>query len=77
MSQSNGKRKISGMEDPSTPEGHQQFVATGYFDEVQNTITSGKASPIALAGSTERAQFHCKHTRHAAPVKQPAGEARN
>jgi isocitrate lyase len=37
---------------------HQQFVGTGYFDEVQNAITSRRASTIALEGSTEKAQFH-------------------
>jgi isocitrate lyase len=37
---------------------HQRFVGTGYFDEVQNVITSGKASTTALAGSTETEQFH-------------------
>jgi isocitrate lyase len=36
---------------------HQRFVGTGYFDEVQNVITSGTASTTALAGSTETAQF--------------------
>ena len=51
---------------------HQQFVGTGYFDEVQNAITSGKASTIALEGSTEKAQFHRKHAKHAVAVKQAA-----
>ena len=37
---------------------HQRFVGTGYFDEVQNVITSGSASTTALAGSTEAEQFH-------------------
>ncbi len=37
---------------------HQRFVGTGYFDEVQNVITSGTASTTALAGSTEAEQFH-------------------
>src|SRR5271165_1099419 len=36
---------------------HQRFVGTGYFDEVQNVITSGTASTTALAGSTETEQF--------------------
>ena len=36
---------------------HQRFVGTGYFDAVQNVITSGTASTTALAGSTETAQF--------------------
>jgi len=37
---------------------HQAFVGVGYFDEVQNIITSGEASTVALKGSTEEAQFH-------------------
>src|ERR1700677_3259064 len=36
---------------------HQRFVGTGYFDTVQQAITSGTASTTALAGSTESAQF--------------------
>src|SRR5271163_1366674 len=32
---------------------HQRFVGTGYFDSVQQAITSGTASTIALEGSTE------------------------
>ncbi len=36
---------------------HQAFVGTGYYDDVQNTITAGKASTMALKGSTEEAQF--------------------
>lgn len=37
---------------------HQSFVGTGYFDAVQNTVTSGKASTAALKGSTEEEQFY-------------------
>jgi len=37
---------------------HQRFVGTGYFDEVQKVITSGKVSTTALEGSTEAEQFH-------------------
>src|SRR5580700_5368357 len=44
---------------------HQRFVGTGYFDAVQQAITSGKASTTALEGSTEAAQFH-------AAVPQPS-----
>ncbi len=36
---------------------HQGFVGTGYFDTVQNIVTSGTASTIAMKGSTETAQF--------------------
>ncbi|MFN4299422.1 MAG: isocitrate lyase [Thermaurantimonas sp.] len=37
---------------------HQAFVGTGYFDTIQNIITAGSASTLALAGSTESEQFH-------------------
>jgi isocitrate lyase len=37
---------------------HQRFVGTGYFDAIQNVISSGTASTTALAGSTEAEQFH-------------------
>lgn len=36
---------------------HQNFVGTSYFDEVQNTVTAGLASTIAMKNSTETAQF--------------------
>jgi len=36
---------------------HQRFVGTGYFDAVQQVITNGTASTMALEGSTEKAQF--------------------
>ncbi|MEX0275418.1 MAG: isocitrate lyase [Flavobacteriaceae bacterium] len=36
---------------------HQGFVGTTYFDSVQNTVTSGTASTVAMKGSTEASQF--------------------
>lgn len=36
---------------------HQTFVGTQYFDSVQNTVQGGKASTVAMKGSTEEAQF--------------------
>jgi isocitrate lyase len=36
---------------------HQSFVGTGYYDDVQNVITSGTSSTVALKDSTETAQF--------------------
>ncbi len=36
---------------------HQRFVGTGYFDQVQQVISGGVASTVALAGSTEAEQF--------------------
>jgi isocitrate lyase len=36
---------------------HQAEVGTGYFDRVSEAVSRGTASTLALAGSTERAQF--------------------
>ncbi|WP_374400436.1 isocitrate lyase [Flavobacterium sp.] len=36
---------------------HQNFVGTSYFDEVQNTVTAGLSSTVAMKDSTETAQF--------------------
>ena len=55
---------------------HQRFVGTGYFDEVQNVITSGTASTTALAGSTETEQFH-DLPPVIRPVSQPSHSAAN
>jgi hypothetical protein len=41
---------------------HQRFVGTGYFDQVQQVISGGLASTVALAGSTETEQFGEKKT---------------
>ena len=36
---------------------HQREVGTGYFDAVNQTISGGNSSTLALKGSTEEAQF--------------------
>ena len=36
---------------------HQREVGTGYFDRIAQTISGGEASTVALAESTEAAQF--------------------
>ena len=36
---------------------HQREVGTGYFDAVNETLSGGLASTLALTGSTEAAQF--------------------
>ncbi|MCL2726389.1 MAG: isocitrate lyase [Polyangiaceae bacterium] len=36
---------------------HQREVGTGYFDQVAEVISAGKASTLALKGSTEEHQF--------------------
>jgi isocitrate lyase len=40
---------------------HQREVGAGYFDDVMTTLTGGAASTLALAGSTEEAQFADAH----------------
>lgn len=37
---------------------HQSFVGTQYFDYVQNVVQQGQSSTVAMADSTETAQFH-------------------
>ena len=36
---------------------HQQFVGAGYFDRIQQVVTGGTASTLAMNGSTENEQF--------------------
>ena len=36
---------------------HQRFVGAGFFDNLMQTISGGNSSVVALAGSTEEAQF--------------------
>jgi isocitrate lyase len=48
---------------------HQQFVGTGYFDAVQQLVSGGKSSTVALEGSTEAAQFgHAKREQDTGPA---------
>jgi isocitrate lyase len=37
---------------------HQEFVGTGFFDDVAQVISCGMSSTLALKGSTEEEQFH-------------------
>jgi isocitrate lyase len=36
---------------------HQSFVGTSYFDDLQNTVTTGKSSTTAMKDSTEATQL--------------------
>lgn len=54
---------------------HQAFVGTGYFDQVQMTVTGGQSSTQALKGSTEEAQFHAKEASKSAEAAAKAAEA--
>jgi isocitrate lyase len=42
---------------------HQQFVGTGYFDEVTQIVTGGRSSSLAMKESTEAEQFHAAEPR--------------
>ncbi len=55
--------KLQQAEFAAGPEGyeavrHQQFVGADYFDAIQQTVTSGESSTLAMTGSTEEEQFH-------------------
>lgn len=49
--------EFSSEKDGYTATRHQREVGTGYFDEVAQVISGGKASTAALIGSTETEQF--------------------
>jgi len=49
--------EFAAEKDGYTATRHQREVGTGYFDAVSEVITGGKASTLALEGSTEKAQF--------------------
>ena len=53
---------------------HQREVGVSYFDAVAMTISGGRSSTTAFAGSTEEDQFHDAPatTRAAAPAPKPA-----
>ena len=49
--------EFAGEKNGYTATRHQREVGTGFFDQVLMTVTQGKASTAALAGSTEKEQF--------------------
>jgi isocitrate lyase len=51
------QREFALEEDGYSATRHQREVGAGYFDDVMTTLTGGKSSTLALAGSTEKAQF--------------------
>ena len=55
---------------------HQSFVGAGYFDEITTLVTGGHSSTLAMAGSTETAQFtEVVHPKHLVPVARRDGKA--
>ena len=51
------QKEFAATENGFTAVKHQREVGTGYFDEVTQVVTGGKASTTALHGSTEDEQF--------------------
>jgi isocitrate lyase len=51
------QKEFAAAEKGFTAVKHQREVGTGYFDEVTQIVTAGKASTTALHGSTEDEQF--------------------
>jgi isocitrate lyase len=51
------EREFELESDGYTATRHQREVGTGYFDLVSKIVSSGRASTLALEGSTETAQF--------------------
>ena len=51
------QKEFAAAEKGFTAVKHQREVGTGYFDEITQTVTGGKASTTALHGSTEDEQF--------------------
>ncbi len=49
---------------------HQQEVGTGYFDAVNEVLSGGEASTLALRGSTEKAQFCATGDEAAAHIER-------
>jgi isocitrate lyase len=51
------QKEFAAAENGFTAVKHQREVGTGYFDEISQVVTGGKASTTALHGSTEDEQF--------------------
>jgi len=51
------QKEFSAAEKGFTAVKHQREVGTGYFDEITQVVTGGRASTTALHGSTEDEQF--------------------
>jgi isocitrate lyase len=51
------ERELALEDDGYTATRHQTEVGTGYFDEIATVIAGGRASTLALRGSTEEQQF--------------------
>jgi len=57
------QKEFAAAEKGFTAVKHQREVGTGYFDQVTQVVTAGKASTTALHGSTEDEQFFDEKTK--------------
>jgi isocitrate lyase len=55
------QREFALEEEGYTATRHQREVGAGYFDDIMTTLSAGQSSTLALAGSTEEAQFETVH----------------
>ena len=58
------EREFSLEEHGYTATRHQREVGAGYFDQVAQAVSGGRSSTLALAGSTEEAQFQGNGAAH-------------
>src|SRR5258706_156920 len=59
------EKEFAAAEKGFTAVKHQREVGTGYFDQVTQVVTGGKASTTALHGSTEDEQFFGEQSKKA------------
>jgi len=57
------QKEFAAAEKGFTAVKHQREVGTGYFDQITQVVTGGKASTTALHGSTEDEQFFDSHKK--------------
>jgi isocitrate lyase len=67
------ERELAAVDDGFTAVRHQREVGTGYFDAVAMAVSGGRSATVAMAGSTETAQFE-RSSPAAAEVVRRAGQ---
>ncbi len=68
------QKEFAAAEKGFTAVKHQREVGTGYFDQVTQVVTAGKASTTALHGSTEDEQFFDERAQRAGDEKKAAAK---
>jgi isocitrate lyase len=66
------QKEFAAAEKGFTAVKHQREVGTGYFDEITQIVTAGKASTTALHGSTEDEQFFDENAQRSSDEKKKA-----